>query len=64
MPEFASIMCPECHSAAVVEMPENACLHFWNCQHCRRLIRPLPGDCCVICSYGDTVCTPRRIQET
>jgi len=41
-------------------MPDDACLHFFECLGCRTVLRPRPGDCCVFCSYGDAPCPPRR----
>jgi hypothetical protein len=42
-------------------MPTDACQYFYECTHCKTLLRPKPGDCCVFCSYGSVVCPP--IQE-
>jgi hypothetical protein len=42
-------------------MPTNACQFFYDCPHCAAKLRPLEGDCCVYCSYGDVACPP--IQE-
>jgi hypothetical protein len=42
-------------------MPTNACQFFYDCRHCATVLRPLTGDCCVFCSYGDVPCPP--IQE-
>jgi hypothetical protein len=39
-------------------MPENACVHFWECPACAIILKPLDGDCCVFCSYGDVGCPP------
>ncbi|WP_269461557.1 GDCCVxC domain-containing (seleno)protein [Altererythrobacter sp. B11] len=39
-------------------MPTNACWFFYECQHCRKRLQPLAGDCCVFCSYGDAPCPP------
>ena len=43
-------------------MPTDACLYFYDCKRCGAVIRPLPGDCCVFCSYGSVPCPP--IQES
>ena len=40
-------------------MPDDACVFFYECPHCKIVLRPLPGDCCVFCSYGDHQCTPK-----
>ena len=42
-------------------MPTDACQFFYDCKHCGAVLRPLKGDCCVYCSYGDVPCPP--IQE-
>ncbi|MEL6103792.1 MAG: GDCCVxC domain-containing (seleno)protein, partial [Pseudomonadota bacterium] len=31
------------------------------CTSCKTVLKPLPGDCCVYCSYGTVACPP--IQE-
>ena len=56
--QTGTITCPECGAASQGEMPEDACVHFFECPNCRALLRPLPGDCCVYCSYGDIKCPP------
>ncbi|MDZ7765853.1 MAG: GDCCVxC domain-containing (seleno)protein [Melioribacteraceae bacterium] len=35
-----------------LKMPEDACMHFYECENCKQLLKPLKGDCCVFCSYG------------
>ncbi len=42
-------------------MPTDACLAFYECKGCGEILRPLPGSCCVFCSYGSVPCPP--IQE-
>lgn len=42
-------------------MPTDACQFFYDCENCGALLKPRHGDCCVYCSYGDTVCPP--VQE-
>jgi hypothetical protein len=42
-------------------MPTDACQYFYDCRHCGAVLKPLSGDCCVFCSYGDAPCPP--IQE-
>ena len=32
-----------------------------DCKNCKAVLKPLAGDCCVYCSYGDVKCPP--IQE-
>jgi hypothetical protein len=40
-------------------MPENACQFFYVCRGCEATLKPKRGDCCVFCSYADTVCPPK-----
>jgi hypothetical protein len=56
----AWLTCPECGFAKVEAMPTNACQHFYRCDSCNALLKPLPGDCCVFCSYADHVCPPKQ----
>ena len=46
------LSCPQCGHATELEMPQDACLFFHQCDACYVLLRPLSGDCCVFCSYG------------
>jgi hypothetical protein len=46
------ITCPKCGHQATEQMPEDACRFFYNCKGCGERLRPLPGHCCVFCSYG------------
>jgi hypothetical protein len=54
----STLTCPECGHQAKELMPTNACQFFYDCQDCGALLRPLEGDCCVFCSYGDVKCPP------
>ncbi|MEJ2402645.1 MAG: GDCCVxC domain-containing (seleno)protein [Xanthomonadales bacterium] len=53
--KFSTITCPRCGHSEREEMPTDACQFF---KGCGEILRPLPGDCCVYCSYGDTKCPP------
>jgi hypothetical protein len=37
-------------------MHEDAQQVFYKCKCCGKILRPMKGDCCVFCSYGDTPC--------
>jgi hypothetical protein len=52
------LTCPHCGFAARETMPTDACLYFYECNHCKTLLRPEPGDCCVFCSFGSMKCPP------
>ena len=54
----STITCPHCRHTATETMPTDACQYFYDCQGCGAVLKPLPGDCCVFCSYGDIACPP------
>ena len=54
----STITCPACGHRETETMPENACLWFYQCTSCGSELTPLPGDCCVFCSYGTVACPP------
>ena len=57
----STLTCPRCGETSTETMPTDACRYFHECAGCGALLRPLPGDCCVFCSYGDVPCPP--VQE-
>jgi len=57
---LSTIICPHCGHAETEVMPENACQWFYDCKGCGAVLKPLPGDCCVFCSYGDRPCPPKQ----
>lgn len=59
----AVLTCPECNFKQEVTMPLDACQHFYKCTHCDKLLKPKPGDCCVFCSYADSKCPPKQLEE-
>ena len=59
----ATISCPECGHASLEAMPMDACQFFYTCEGCGTTLRPLPGDCCVFCSYSDQLCPPSQVDQ-
>jgi hypothetical protein len=57
------ITCPACGYAKSNTMPADACQWFYECEHCKTVLRPKAGDCCVYCSYGTTRCPPMQRAE-
>ena len=57
------LTCPVCGASSAQTMPEDACLWFFACPDCGAEWRPLPGDCCVFCSYGSVPCPPVQRQR-
>ncbi len=54
----STLTCPQCGHRAAEVMPTDACQYFYQCKACGAMLKPLPGDCCVFCSYGDVPCPP------
>ncbi len=52
------LTCPACGTRKAETMPTDACLYFYLCTGCQTLLKPIPGDCCVFCSYGSVPCPP------
>lgn len=57
----SELTCPVCGYKKTETMPLDACQWFYECEQCHTLLKPLPGDCCVFCSFGTLACPP--IQE-
>lgn len=57
------LTCPMCKKKQTVEMPTNACQHFYKCQSCSDMLKPKKGDCCVFCSYADSKCPPKQMEQ-
>ena len=55
------ITCPRCGASRRETMPEDACVHFYECTGCGTLLRSKPGDCCVFCSFGSVKCPPKQL---
>lgn len=56
----STIACPQCGFKSAETMPTDACQYFYDCKGCGAVLKPLPGDCCVFCSYGDVKCPPKQ----
>ena len=52
------LQCPYCDYRSEEVMPMDRCIYFYECSNCGEVFKPLPGDCCVFCSYGITPCPP------
>jgi len=57
----STLTCPQCGHSEKETMPTDACQWAYDCKGCGTVLKPLQGDCCVFCSYGDFACPP--IQE-
>ena len=54
------LTCPACGHQATETMPTDACQWFYTCPACATTLRPMPGDCCVFCSYAAVPCPPMQ----
>ena len=59
----STITCPLCNFSKEEKMPTNACQFFYECESCKKIIKPKEGDCCVYCSYGTIPCPPIQLGE-
>lgn len=57
----SELTCPNCGFTTQEIMPTDACQFYYECAHCKTVLRPQPGHCCVFCSYGSVPCPP--VQE-
>ncbi len=51
-----NLKCSYCGYIQEVVIPQNSCLHFYECKSCHKVITPTPESCCVICAYSDKNC--------
>lgn len=58
----SSLTCPNCGASTTEAMPTDACQYFFDCRYCRAVLKPLPGDCCVFCSFGSVPCPPVQLR--
>ncbi len=61
---MSELTCPSCGFKKLEEMPTDACQYFYECENCKTLLKPKPGDCCVFCSYGTVKCPPMQLQKS
>jgi len=54
------LTCPKCGFEQEETMPTESCLYFYQCNKCKKMLKPLPRDCCVFCSYGSVKCPSKQ----
>jgi hypothetical protein len=57
------LTCPECGHQKEETMPTDACQYFYECEHCKQVLKPIGNDCCVYCSYGTVACPPIQLNQ-
>lgn len=62
--EKAILTCPKCGHTQEGIIPTTACVPFYKCQGCQKIIESQGGDCCVFCSYADTKCPLKKDKNT
>jgi hypothetical protein len=55
---LSTITCPVCGHSKEEKMSLNSCQWYYECENCKKLLKPKPGDCCVFCSFGSVKCPP------
>jgi hypothetical protein len=58
-----TIRCPHCGHVEPATMPTDSCQVVFVCPVCQNTLRPLPGDCCVFCSYGSRPCPSIQLDS-
>ena len=58
------LTCPKCGYQKAAQMPIDTCQYFYECEHCKTVLKPKAGNCCVYCSYGSVVCLSIQAQKT
>ncbi|PIR49432.1 hypothetical protein COU79_04925, partial [Candidatus Peregrinibacteria bacterium CG10_big_fil_rev_8_21_14_0_10_54_7] len=56
-PIQAKLTCPHCSEKQTAAMPGDACVPFFVCKVCKKMVKAKEGDCCVFCSFGDRKCS-------
>jgi predicted ferric reductase len=59
----STITCPNCGHKKKEIMPTDACQFFYECESCKKVLKPNKGDCCVYCSYGTVKCPSMQTNE-
>lgn len=57
------VTCPHCGFGQVLDIPADYCQILYQCPRCEARLRPLSGDCCIFCSYGDDDCIPEQRER-
>jgi hypothetical protein len=59
----STLTCPRCGYQSAEQMPTDACRFFYTWKGCGETLKPLPGDCCVFCSYGTVACPSVQMAQ-
>jgi len=57
----SEITCPWCGHKKMETMTTESCLFMYECENCKKVMKPKDGDCCVFCTYGSKPCPSKQI---
>ena len=55
-----TLKCPFCGEEEMVNMPTDKCVRRFVCKSCNAVLEPKDDDCCVFCSYAETICPSKQ----
>ena len=55
-----TMTCPKCGHKKKEIMRTDQCVGQYTCEACHVVLFPKDEDCCVYCSYSDTLCPPEQ----
>lgn len=61
--DYSIIKCPFCGGKSIEKLELVTVEDRCTCKHCGMELKPLPGDCCVYCSYGSAGCIKMQIWK-
>jgi hypothetical protein len=53
----ATLTCPHCQATEIILVDASDSKQFHQCMHCHRPYGVSKNDCCILCSYGDVLCS-------
>src|SRR4029453_15037424 len=56
------LTCPVCGTSSEEEMPEDACVYFYECRGCGKRLKPAKGDFWFFCSFGTVKGPPVQVS--
>lgn len=57
-----TLTCPGCGFRKDETMSDDQCVYFYTCTNCKRVLKPIFGDCCVFCSYATVICPTEQLR--
>ncbi len=57
-----TVTCPKCRGKQKMEIPTKACIPFYTCNSCGKLIEAR-NNCCIFCDFGDRKCPVSKLHK-